>query len=141
VLKATAYDAQGLSATSQVSINVQNAGGSPGGTTPPPGPTGGTTPAPGSGALEVWFKAPLRGSTVAGVLNGGANCYVKGNGVSKVAFFLDSTALNTDTTMSDGMQCVLDTTRFANGTHSLKAMAYDSSGKAYSEVISINIKN
>ena len=43
--------------------------------------------------------------------------------------------------MSDGMQCVLDTTRFANGPHSLKATAYDSSGKAYVEVISINIQN
>jgi hypothetical protein len=66
---------------------------------------------------------------------------VKGNGVSKVAFSLDATALNTDTTMGDGMQCVLDTTKFANGSHSLKATAYDASGKAYLEVISINIQN
>jgi hypothetical protein len=129
VLKATAYDAQGLSAASQVSINVQN------------GSTGGTTPAPDSGALEIWFKAPLGGSTVSGVLNGGTSCYVKGFGVSKVAFSLDATALNTDTTMGDGMQCVLDTTKFANGSHSLKATAYDASGKAYLEVISINIQN
>jgi len=77
----------------------------------------------------VWFKAPLASSTVSGQLNGGTACYVNGTGVTRVAFSLDSTALNTDTTMSDGMQCVLDTTKFANGTHSLKATAYDASGK------------
>jgi hypothetical protein len=91
--------------------------------------------------MGIPFKAPLGGSTVSGVLNGGTNCYVKGNGVSKVAFSIDSTALNTDTTMGDGMQCVLDTTKFTNGTHSLKATGYDASGKTYLEVININIQN
>ena len=81
-----------------------------------------STPAPTSGALDVWFKSPRTGNTVSGVLQG-TTCYVAGVGVSRVQFFLDGTALNTDTTMSDGMQCQLDTTQFANGTHRLRAIA------------------
>lgn len=125
--KAVAYDAQGLSAASQVSVTIRNA------TTP-------ATPAPAAGALDVWFKAPGNGSTVSGAL-GGSNCYVKGTGVTRVRFFLDSVSLNSDTTMADGMQCQLDTRRFANGRHSLKATAYDAAGRARSDVITIRIGN
>jgi hypothetical protein len=83
--------------------------------------------------------AVLRG--VSGRVNGGYNCYLRGNSVVRVEFFLGSVALNSDPTMADGMQCMLDTTRFANGTHSLKATAYDSSGKVRSEIININMRN
>ena len=98
------------------------------------------TPAPTSGTLEIWFKAPISGATVSGVkqLEG---CYVNGRGASRVEFFLDSTRLNNDTVMSDGMSCVLDSTKFANGAHQLKAVAYDSSGRSYTDVIGINIQN
>ena len=99
-----------------------------------------STPAPNSGALDVWFKAPLAGKTVSGTLSG-TSCYVAGAGVSRVQFFLDSTALNTDTTMSDGMQCQLDTTKFTNGTHRLRAVAYTSRGASRIDDISINIQN
>jgi len=133
-IKAQAFDAEGLSTTSQVSINVQN------GTTTPPITPPASTPAPGSGALDLWFKSPLANNTVSGTLSG-TKCYVNGTGVSKVAFKLDSTALNTDTVMSDGMQCVLDTTKFANGTHTLTATATSSTGATRSDVISINIQN
>jgi hypothetical protein len=54
---------------------------------------------------------------------------------------MDSTALNTDTTVSDGMQCVIDTTKFSNGTHQLKATAYDASGNSRSDVIAVNVQN
>jgi hypothetical protein len=127
-LKAVAYDAAGLSSSAQVALNVQNS------------TAAASTPPPGSGALDVWFKAPTAGKTVSGVL-GGTNCYVAGSGVAKVQFFLDSAALNTDTTMSDGMQCQLDTSKFANGTHSLKAVAYSSSGATRTDLISINVQN
>jgi len=129
-LKAVAYDAEGLSATSQVSINVQNAT-----------PISTATPPPTSGRLDLWFKAPLNGQTVSGVLNGGSSCYLRGRSAVRVEFYLGSVALNSDATMADGMQCVLDTTRFANGYHALKAIGYDSSGKAYTEVINIRIQN
>ncbi|MGE5639333.1 MAG: Ig-like domain-containing protein [Clostridia bacterium] len=129
-LVATAYDGAGLSATSQVVFNVQNA------TT-----TTTSTPPPGSGSLDVWFKAPTAGKTISGVLNGGTSCYVNGTGVTKVDFYLDSTKIGSDTTMADGMQCVLDTTKFANGTHSMKAVATSSTGSTRSDVISVNIQN
>src|SRR6185436_18226668 len=99
-----------------------------------------STPAPTSGALDLWFKAPTSGKTVSGTLSG-TNCYVAGVGVTSVQFFLDSAALNTDSVMSDGMQCQLDTTKFANGTHTLKATARNSSGSTRTDVISINIQN
>src|SRR5438093_96130 len=97
-------------------------------------------PAPTSGTLEVWFKKPVSGATVSGQvqLDG---CYVAGRGVSRVDFFLDSTPLNSDSNVGDGMSCVLDTTKFANGTHQLKAVAYNSSGAAYNEIINVNIQN
>ena len=96
--------------------------------------------APTSGTLNIWFKAPVSNSTVSGLVQLD-KCYVRGTGVSRVEFFLDSTRLNTDSTMSDGMSCVLDTTKFANGTRKLRAVAYNSSGASYTETTSINIQN
>src|SRR3954464_13884012 len=87
------------------------------------------TPAPMSGSLDVWFKAPLNGSTVSGVLAGGSTCYVNASGsVRSVAFTMDSTSLNTDSAPADGMQCALDTTKFANGSHQLKAVVTGTDG-------------
>lgn len=61
--------------------------------------------------------------------------------MTRVQFFLDSTTLNTDTTMADGMQCLLDTRKFANGSHQLKATAYDAAGASRTDVITINMQN
>src|SRR5438067_234517 len=100
------------------------------------------TPAPISGSLDVWFKAPTSGSTIKGVLNGGTNCYANTSGsVARVAFKMDSSALNTDTTPADGTQCAIDTTKFANGTHTLTATVYDASGNTRNDVISVNVQN
>ncbi|HEX7052398.1 MAG TPA: Ig-like domain-containing protein [Burkholderiales bacterium] len=128
-LVAMAYSAGGDSYREQIPITIANSEPVP------------STPAPTPGPIEAWFKAPLNGATVSGVLNGGESCYVKGYGVARVQFFLDGTALNSDTTMADGMQCVLDSTRFSDGAHQLIAMAYDADGKSYREVIDINIRN
>src|ERR1051325_4491783 len=86
-----------------------------------------STPAPGSGSLDVWFKAPTAGKTVSGSLSG-TNCYVHGTGVSRVDFYVDNVKVSSDSTMSDGMQCQIDTTKLGNGTHSLKATAVSSTG-------------
>src|SRR5207302_11515609 len=125
-----------------INVNVQHATATPPPTVPPtpavtptptatPTPTTTTatpTPAPLSGALDVWFKSPAAGATISGTRSG-ANCYVNASGsLSRVQFFMDNTALNTDSTASDGLQCALDTTQFANGSHQLKAVAYDVSG-------------
>src|SRR3954466_14937594 len=95
---------------------------------------------PTSGALDIWFKAPLAGATVSGTLSND-KCYIRGAGVTRVDFFLDSTPLGSDTVMADGMSCVLDTTKFANGAHQLKAVARNSAGATYTELRSINIQN
>jgi hypothetical protein len=97
-------------------------------------------PAPTSGTLNVWFKAPLGGQAVSGTLSLD-KCYVKGFAATRVDFFLGNTPLNSDRTMSDGMSCELDTTRFPNGTHTLRAVAYDASGRSYNERVNINISN
>ena len=87
-------------------------------------------PAPTSGTLEIWFKGPTKGATVSGLLEQ-EKCYVAGRGVSRVEFFLDSTRLNTDSNVADGMSCVLDTRLFSNGTHTLKAVAYNRDRKTH----------
>jgi len=141
VLKATVFDTSGASRSDQVSINVQNS------TTPTPTPTptptsGTATQPPVSGALDLWFKAPVINATVSGVLNMGSSCYIGASGsIGRAAFFLDGTALNVDTTPANGMQCLLDTTKFANGTHTLKATVFDTSGASRSDQVSINIRN
>ena len=68
-------------------------------------------------------------------------CYIRGVGVTRVDFFLDSTPIGSDTVMADGMSCMLDTTKFANGAHTLKAVARNSAGATYNEVVAINIAN
>jgi hypothetical protein len=101
-----------------------------------------STPAPSSGSLDVWFKAPKSGATVSGVLNGGTSCYVNASGaISRVQFSVDGASLNTDSKPSDGMQCVLDTTKLSNGSHQLRADAYDSKGNRRSDLIGINVSN
>src|SRR5262245_3628502 len=154
-MKVVAYDSRGASTTATVNVNIQNGTTStpttpttppptttP--TTPPPTttPTTPTTlPAPGAATSpNVWFKAPVSGNTVSGTLQLGT-CYVKANGVNRVSFFLDSTPLNSDTNVADGMSCVLDTKKFADGAHKLVAMGYNSAGASYREGIGITIKN
>src|SRR3954453_19774801 len=111
-LRAVAYDASGSSTEARISITVNNSGTvtptpTPSPTpspTPTPTPTPTTTtptPAPSSGSLDVWFKAPLAGATVKGLLNAGTSCWVNGTGVTRVVFSMDATTLNTDKSMSD----------------------------------------
>ena len=122
VIKATAYDAQGLSATAQVSINVQNAVAAP----TPTGPT-------------VSFKAPTSGGTLSGSFSNSSACEVTGSGIARVVFFLDATQLNTESAAP--WNCSIDTRKFANGTHTLKAVGYNSAGVATTITEPVNVKN
>ena len=151
-LKAVAYGSTGAAYTDIITINISNTTTTPPATTTTPTTTTPTTttptttttssplPAPTTGTLDIWFKAPLSGATVSGVIQLD-KCFVAGRGVSRVEFFLDATRLNTDSNVADGMSCVLDTTKFANGKHQLKAVAYASTGAAYTDIITINISN
>ena len=54
-------------------------------------------------------------------------------------FSVDSTTLNTD--YSSPYNCSLDTRTLPNGTHILKATAWDSAGASGTARISINVQN
>jgi hypothetical protein len=113
-LRAVAYSSTGASTSASVSVNVQNGG-----------PT-------------VNFKAPSSGATVSGVLWGAA-CEVAGSGISKVQFSMDGVQLNLEGAAP--WNCSFDTRRFANGSHTLKAIAYDSAGRSATVTRSVYVKN
>ena len=121
-LRARAYDARGSSTSAQISVNIQN--GTTGG--------GGTATGP-----TVSFKAPSDGATITSAINQSSACEVTGSGISKVQFYLGSTALNTEG--SSPWQCNIDPSKFAAGTYPLKAVAYNSAGASSSAQISVNI--
>jgi len=91
-------------------------------------------------APTVYWKAPTSGKTLSGSI-GSSSCSVGGSNLAKVMFYLDSTLLGTDGNPSNGTTCSLDTTKFANGTHTLKAVAYDSSNRTATSSIGVTIKN
>src|SRR5213082_3461946 len=70
-LRAVVFDARGNRTQTAIPITINNKA-TP---TPSPTPAAGATPAPQAGSLDVWFKSPLAGSTVTGMLNGGTSCY------------------------------------------------------------------
>ena len=89
-------------------------------------------------ALSVSFKAPTSGQTVSGTLQG-TSCEVSGSQIHRVVFSIDGTPLNTDT--GSPWNCVLDTTGYANGQHTVMALAYDRRGRTASTQITLNIQN
>ena len=90
-------------------------------------------------APTVSFSAPADGQTLSGSLKQSSACEVGGNSIKRVRFYLDSSALNVDN--NPPWQCNLDTTKFSNGTHVLRAVAFDSAGASTSAQISVNIQN
>jgi hypothetical protein len=94
-----------------------------------------------AGAPTVAWKAPAAGSTLGGKLQGAA-CEVSASddrGVAKVVFKLDGSTLNTE---SDApWNCTLDTTKVANGTHTITATAYDAAGNSSSASRSFVVSN
>ena len=125
-LRVTAYDSSGASRSHTVSVNVQN------GTTTTP-------PSTGTGPSVSW-TAPTSGGTMTGnIQQSTSQCQVSGTGIARVVFFMDSTQLNTELTAP--YLCNVDTTKFANGTHTLKAVATNSAGAATTITRSVSIQN
>ena len=56
-----------------------------------------------------------------------------------MVFFMDNTQLNTEN--SAPWQCTLDTRNFVNGTHTLRAVAYNSVGASTTITRSVNVQN
>ena len=123
-LKALAYNAAGESATVEHPVVITNAS------------------SPANQPPTVGFKAPSSGQTLSGAISQSSACEVLAaddKGVKQVQFFLGSTALNTEG--SAPWNCDIDTRKFADGTHTLKAVATDGDGASATAQISINIKN
>lgn len=113
-LKAVAYDAAGNIGTSIITVNVQSAGD----TTPP----------------TVSFGAPANNSTLtsATTLQVSASDNV---GVSRVEFYDGTAFLGSDSAAPYAMAW-----SGSNGTHTLKAVAYDAAGNQSSSSISVNVQ-
>ena len=78
--------------------------------------------------------------TISGKLYQSAACEVKGTSdIRRVVFHLDSTQLNSEG--SAPWNCDLDTSKFSNGSHTLRARAYDAKGASTSTQITVNIQN
>jgi hypothetical protein len=90
-------------------------------------------------APTVSFRTPANGQTISGAFYQSSACEVTGSSIDRVKFYLDSKALNTEN--NKPWQCDLDTTKFANGSHTLRAVAYDSAGASRSARITVNIQN
>jgi len=130
-LKAVAYDVKGNTATSLRTVTVKN--------TPDPGDV--TAP-------SVSWKTPAADATVSGLLweptNSGASgpCEAGATdnvGVSKVVFYVDGTLLNTEDVAP--YNCKLDSTTVADGSHTLKAVAYDVKGNTATSLRTVTVKN
>jgi hypothetical protein len=91
-------------------------------------------------APKVAFSAPLAGAEVNGTL-GGSTCEVKGSSdIRRVVFWLDgSTQLNIET--GAPWNCDLVTTKYPDGAHKLKAVAYDRNGASTATEIALTFAN
>jgi hypothetical protein len=87
----------------------------------------------------VRFSAPAAGATISGSFSDSSGCQVTGTRIARVVFFMDNTQLNTEN--SAPWQCRLDTRNLANGTHTLRAVAYDSAGASTTVTRSVNVQN
>jgi hypothetical protein len=127
VIRAVAYDSGGATQSAQVSVTIQN-----GTSTPPPA---------SSTAPTLSFQMPAEGGALSGNVQGPPNCTVTGDNLAKVEFFLNGTLTNTDGNLSNGLGCWIDTTKYANGSYTLKATGYNSAGASVSATRAIQIQN
>jgi hypothetical protein len=123
--RVTAIWSRRAKASSSVTVVVSNNAPSSADTTPP---------------TVSWTK-PLDGQTVSGSL-GLTNCEAGASdnvGVDHVTFLWDSVPANTE--VESPYNCVVDTTKYADGQHSFQAVAYDAAGNSASASIAVFVSN
>lgn len=103
------------------------------------GATTTTSTTTSSGPTGVTFNAPLQNATISGSFSDSSACEVIGTGISRVVFSMDTTQLNTENYAP--WQCSFDTRQFANGTHTLRAVAYNSVGASTTVSRNVNVQN
>ncbi len=91
-----------------------------------------------STAPSVKISNPLDGNTISGVIQVDVTA-TDNIGVSKVELYVDSNFVAEDT--SSPYSFSLDTKLYDDGSHAIKAVAYDASGNNSSNQISVNISN
>jgi major membrane immunogen (membrane-anchored lipoprotein) len=126
-ITAVAYDNAGNATTSSViSVTVNNA-------TPPPVDT--TAP-------TVSISTPANNATVAGQVAVGA-LSSDNVGVTKVEFYIDNntTPTNIDTTPSYGFIWDTASGTVTDGTHTIKAKAYDAAGNNKTAIVTVTVNN
>jgi len=92
-------------------------------------------------AVSVSFKSPTSGARVSGVRQG-RSCEALARasaGVGRVEFTLDAQRLNTE--RSAPYNCYLDSRRFSEGRHVLKAAAYDRRGRVSRTSVTLIVDN
>ena len=123
-LKAVATDKKGAKGEAQITFTK--------GTTTTGGTTTNTPP-------TVSVTSPGNGATVSGTAVSCAANATDSNGITQVVFSLDGTTLSTDS--SSPYTCSFDSTKLANGSHTLKAEATDGLGAKSSTQVSFNVSN
>jgi len=86
----------------------------------------------------VRITNPANGATVSSTVSVTADAS-DDIGVTKVEFYVDNVLKSTDTTAPYSWQW--DTTAYANGLHTIKAIAYDAVGQTATDQISVNVNN
>lgn len=94
----------------------------------------------GTGPAISW-QAPAEGGSLSGNVQGPPNCVVTGSNIARVMFYIDGVWTNTDGNLDNGLGCWIDTTQYANGAYTLKAVAYDAAGNTAEATRGIVIQN
>jgi len=87
-----------------------------------------------------WTK-PANGQTISGTLDD-PTCEAAASdagGIDRIEFYADGTLLNTERTAP--YTCTWDTTKVSNGSHTLRATAYDAAGNSRSADITVTVSN
>ena len=88
----------------------------------------------------VSVTSPSDGATVSGSVTVTASAS-DDNGVTQVEFFVDGGSIGVDTDGSNGWSASWDTTAYANGGHTVSAVATDTIGQTGSDSVSVTVDN
>ena len=89
----------------------------------------------------IAWQAPSIGGTLTGNVQGPPNCVVDGTNIARVMFYINGVWTNTDGNLTNGLGCWIDTTQYADGPYTLKAVAYSAQGQSATASRDIVIKN
>jgi hypothetical protein len=89
----------------------------------------------------IAWQAPTAGATLTGNVQGPPSCVVTGSDIDRVMFYINGVWTNTDGNLTNGLGCWIDTTKYADGAYTLKAVAYNARGQTATASRNVVIKN